>query len=137
MNITITSTDYADKAWARIKRDRETAMAARAISSAGIAYAITQDKANLADRLASLQSAIALGLAPADATVLWRDLDNAEHPLTQDGLRLLAAEMGMRGQAILEHSWGLEQQVRAAASADALDAIAWEPTPPILKDTHG
>ncbi len=113
-------------AWGRIKARREVAFAARAVSSAGIAYAIAADKANLADRLASLQAAIAIGAANASTVISWRDRDNAERALMLAGLNLLAAEMGARGQAIYEHSWALDAQVQAAASKQAIDAIDLE-----------
>lgn len=113
-------------AWQRIKARREAAFAARAVSSAGIAYAIAADKANLADRLASLQAAIAIGAANTSTMISWRDRDNAERALTLAELNLLAAEMGARGQAIYERSWALDAQVQAAASKQAIDAIDME-----------
>lgn len=113
-------------AWTHIKARRETAFAARAVSSAGIAYSIAADKANLADRLASLQAAIAIGAAGSTTSITWRDRDNAEHALTIAGLNLLAAEMGARGQAIYENSWALDAQVQAATSNAQLESINYE-----------
>ena len=113
-------------AWNRIKARREVAFAARATSSAGIAYSIAADKANLADRLASLQAAVAIGAADSTTTIAWRDRDNAEKVLTIAGLNLLAAEMGARGQAIYERSWALDALVQAATSNVALDSIDYD-----------
>lgn len=113
-------------AWQAIKRRREQAFAARAVSSASIAYSIAADKANLADRLASLQAAIAIGAADSTTSITWRDRDNAEHALTIAGLNLLAAEMGARGQAIYERSWALDAQVQAATSNAQLTTIDYD-----------
>lgn len=113
-------------AWSTIKRMREQAFAARAISPNGVAYSITADKANLADRLASLDAAISLGAATETTTIQWRDRDNVAHELSITGLRVLAAAMGARGQAIYEHSWALDAQVKAATSSGQLVAIDLE-----------
>lgn len=113
-------------AWAKIKARREVSFAARAVSSIGIAYAITKDKTNLGDRIKSLEAAIAIGAASSATIAHWRDLDNAEHPLTIAGYYLLAAEMGARGQAIFEHSWALDAQVQGATTKAAIAAINTE-----------
>jgi hypothetical protein len=113
-------------AWSTIKRMREQAFAARAVSPNGVAYSITADKANLADRLASLDAAISLGAATETTTIQWRDRDNVAHEISITGLRVLAAAMGARGQAIYEHSWALDAQVKAATSSGQLVAIDLE-----------
>lgn len=113
-------------AWEEIKRRREQAFAARAVSPNGVAYSITADKANLADRLASLDAAISLGAATETTTIQWRDRDNVAHELSIIGLRVLAAAMGARGQAIYERSWALDAQVKAATSSGQLVAIDLE-----------
>lgn len=113
-------------AWTTIKARREVAFAARAVSSAGIAYAITKDKDNLGDRIKSLEAAIAIGAATSATEANWRDLDNDGYPLTITGYYLLAAEMGARGQAIYEKSWALDALVTAAADKAAISAIDTE-----------
>lgn len=113
-------------AWARIKARRETAFAARAVSSAGIAYSITKDKGVLGDRIKSLEAAIQIGMATSSTTAIWRDLDDAEHPLSIVGYYALAAEMGVRGQAIYENSWALDAKVQAATSNAQLAAIDYD-----------
>lgn len=110
-------------AWTKIKARREVAFFAHAVSSIGIAYSIGDDKANLADRLASLSAAVSLGLATTSTPVEWRDRDNVAHTLTIVGLQLLAAEMGARGQAIYEHSWALDAQVHAAPDKETLALV--------------
>ncbi|MFA5606803.1 MAG: hypothetical protein WDA07_06400 [Leucobacter sp.] len=110
-------------AWEAIKRRREQAFAARAVSSAGIAYAITKDKGNLADRRASLEDSIIVGAATEATKIEWRDFDDESHLLNLFELRLLAAEMGARGQAIFVRSWVLDSAVRAANSNGEVEAI--------------
>lgn len=113
-------------AWTTIKARRETAFAARAVSVYGIAYSITKDKGNLGDRIKSLEAAIQIGMATSSTTAIWRDLDDAEHPLSIVGYYALAAEMGARGQAIYQRSWALDAQVKAATSNGALDSIDYD-----------
>lgn len=113
-------------AWTTIKARREVAFAARAVSSASLAYSITKDKDNLGDRIKSLEAAIAIGAATSATEANWRDLDNNAYPLTIAGYYLLAAEMGARGQAIYEKSWALDALVTAAADKAAISAIDTE-----------
>lgn len=115
-----------EDAWRLIKKRRDVAFFARAVSSTGVAYSITKDKDNLGDRIKSLEAAIAVGAASSATTTAWRDFDNVEHALAISGYYLLAAEMGARGQAIYEHSWALDAQVRAAASKEAVGVINLE-----------
>lgn len=111
------------QAWEAIKVRREVSFAATVTSSAGIAYSITHDKSNLAERIDSLSAAVELGLVPVDTAIDWRDRNNDPHALDLIGLKLLAAEMGMRGQAIFGHSWALDAQVKAATTTAELSSI--------------
>lgn len=113
-------------AWQQVKVRREAAFASRAVSSAGIAYSITKDKGNLGDRIKSLEAAIQIGMATSSTTAIWRDLDDAEHPLSIVGYYALAAEMGARGQAIYERSWAIDAQVKSATSNAQLAAIDYD-----------
>lgn len=118
--------DAQTDAWTQIKARREAAFAARAVSSAGIAYSITKDKGVLGDRIKSLEAAIQIGMATSSTTAIWRDLDDAEHPLSIVGYYALAAEMGVRGQAIYERSWALDAQVQAATTNAEVESIDME-----------
>lgn len=113
-------------AWEEIKWHREAAFAARAVSAAGVAYTITKDKGNLADRRASLEDSIIVGAATEETAIEWRDFDDQVHMMTLFNLRMLAAEMGARGQAIFVRSWVLDQTVKASSTNEEVDLVLAE-----------
>ena len=112
-----------EEKWEAIKVRRDVAFSATTVSAAGIAYSITLDKQNLADRIISFEAAIALSLATAADEIAWRDQVNVEHDLNLAALQGLAAEMGSRGQSIYEISWLMHQAVLAAISVAEVEEV--------------
>ena len=102
-----------------INRVRDQKFAERAVTSTGIAFRIAADR----DNLTAVLNTRAAGKAASNRKTKWRDADNKDHMLDQAGLEQLAVEMGLRGEALFEHSWTLKARVAAATSVEEIQSV--------------
>lgn len=122
MNITITSSAYADKTWERIKAARAAAESAGFLFN-GVRY--DSDPASLQ----RISSAVTLAMLAQSAgqpfAIDWTVADNSVVALDAAGIIGVGLACGQYIAGVFGRARALREQIEATTTADELDAIVW------------
>jgi hypothetical protein len=122
MNITITSNEYAEKTWERIKAARAAA------ESAGFLYngvLFDSDPVSMQRITGAVSLAMLAQAAGEPFSQTWTVADNSTVELDAAGMLAVGVALGTHISAIFEKARDKRAAIALAATADELDAITW------------
>lgn len=117
--------------WEVIKRARDEALNGSLLCefNGSTWQAREADRARLAGAVAMLEDPKLPALLPTGitvpATLPWRDESNTVRQLSPDEGRVLVAMMFLAQQAVWVKSWNAEEQINAARTVAAVQAVIW------------